>query len=161
MEKRNEHNIEEQKLKELAPTLSAIPKKNVSNDPPASYFEKMQREVMQKIKPEISSSNKKSVFYLQRYGKIALAAGLALTLSIAIYLFSGQNPDIESPIGQSDDVIISEELYAEYLEEEEIIEVISNAELKNHSFFTENDEDAIVEYLIDEDINEALIVEQF
>lgn len=162
-----DHDSEREYLKELAPSL--FEKKIEAQDrAPKGYFDTLGDRVMNRIDAENSHRQnlpKKKTVKLINWKNIAAAAAIAGIIATAqfMYLFTKQ----DAPVAEKTNTSFPEELgtldMETYLSEEDIYEAFASSDLSAGSILTEEDEledELIIEYLLQEDLSEELIIEE-
>jgi hypothetical protein len=162
-----DHDSEREYLEELSPSL--FKKKIEAEDkPPEGYFDTLGDRVMNRIDAQNShrqNAPEKKVVRLVNWKNIGVAAAIAAVIATAqfIYLITKQ----DDPIAEETQTSFSEELgtadMETYLSEEDIYEAFASSDLSAGSILTEEDEledELIIEYLLQEDLSEELIIEE-
>lgn len=141
-------------LEELAPKLSKLQKENPF-EVPHNYFEKMQAEVLEKVKtPAIESAQSPWDVFLEKMQRwwapkpIFALAGTALL--VALFFFQN-NSEIKTDAFAAIDPLLLEDYVEENIEEFEFDELLELALEEGVSFsFGENEEEVFIDEVLDE-----------
>ena len=158
---KQDENTENEFLSELSPRLFNK-KIAVKADPPEGYFDTFPEKMKNRIAFENVKSTPKQGKLLKfvNYRNLAIAAGFALILSLLPFLKSVD--ESENNVASVNDIYIPATTEINdldgYFEDSEIIEAL--AESENTIFKpTSYQSDVIIDYLMYEDYNEDLLVE--
>ncbi len=152
---------EEEYLKDLAPGLFS---KDLEKDRsvPEGYFDSIEEKVLAKVETNAPESR---VFKLINYRNLAIAAGVAILLAFLPTLrtlLMNETVEIAEEVVDWDS--ISDDAATLYLSGEfDEEELYSELDWSNTETFTEEDlsEEAIIDYLMEENLDEQLLYESF
>jgi len=162
-----DHDNEREYLKELAPSL--FEKKIEAEDrAPKGYFDTLGDRVMNRIDAENShrqNVRKKKVVKLVNWKNVGAAAAIAAVIATVqfIYISTQQDDPVAEKIETSLPQDFGSTSVEDYLSEEDIYEAFASSDLSAGSILTEEEEieeALIIEYLLQEDLSEELIIEE-
>ena len=149
-------------LKDLAPHLFREDLEK-EREVPEGYFDGLEDRVLAKVRSEEREPEKGKIRRLINYRSVAIAAGLALILALVPYLM--QKEDAAEIAKEVDFEKVEEETAALYLAEEYDMDEIFYSELAEdipeEVYLSEEglDDEVLMEYLMENDISETLILE--
>lgn len=163
---------EEKELREIAPMLSEIPKYNPFAVP-GDYFEELPSRIQERVIENRRSSWSEQLAWLFR-PQFALAAVVIAIVAITVFLLvnnNGKENKMEVPIADnstvhdsvsSDSLSVSEEEALYSMDESALVETLENEQATTNETTTANsdNEDDIVTYLVENDIDVASIVNE-
>ena len=146
---------EDEFLEELAPRLF---EKRIEVKPkaPEGYFTNLEEQIRSKIESE-PVAPKGKVISLINFKNLAVAASVAVLLALVPYFFFNQ-PDQNTALVEDTTALEDEDLDA-YIDEASILEWAAEEDV-DMEWGSELDEDAVLAYLIDVNIEEDLIIEE-
>lgn len=144
-------------LEQISPLLAKLKKEQTPPELPANFFNNLQVDVIQELRPEFEKSPATSVEkgIFERFAdwlrtpQVAMAFGVSLLLmGVGVFLMNQPDPDAQDPWAN-----ISEESILNYLDENiddfEAISLMEISEEEEAIFDTELDDDLIDQYLED------------
>ena len=149
-------------LKDLAPHLFREDLEK-EREVPEGYFDGLEDRVLAKVRSEEREPEKGKIRRLINYRSVAIAAGLALILALVPYLM--QKEEAAEIAKEVDFEKVEEETAALYLAEEYDMDEIFYSELAEdipeEVYLSEEglDDEVLMEYLMENDISETLILE--
>lgn len=154
-------NNEEEYLKEISPSLFDE-KVKLNPEPPEGYFESFASKLNEKLpKQEEAKVRKISIVNMRN---LAIAASIAAL--IALIPFFSQNDNLN--VSQVDDTytaLAALELNVDDVSDYLDIDLIIDQTLEDEDFFIKNDtefsDSEIVTFLMDEDVSEDLIINEY
>jgi hypothetical protein len=162
-----DHDSEREYLEELSPSLFKK-KIEVDDKPPEGYFDTLGDRVMNRIDAQNShrqNAPEKKVVKLVNWKNIGVAAAIAAVIATAQFIYMSTQQD--DPIAEVTQTSFPEELgtvdMETYLSEEDIYHAFATSDIQAESIISKEDalnEDVIIEYLLQEDLSEELIIEE-
>lgn len=149
-------------LKDLAPHLFREDLEK-EREVPDGYFEDVEERVLAKVRSKEREPEKGKIRRLINYRSVAIAAGLALILALVPYLM--QKEEAAEIAKEVDFEKVEEEAATLYIAEEYDMDEIFFSELTEdipeEVYLSEEglDDEVLMEYLMENDISETLILE--
>lgn len=153
-------------LRKLSPTLFEQ-KRSVDDAAPDGYFEEFPGRVMDRIQTN-AQSNRRKIKYLN-IRNVAIAAAIALILASIPYLKSFFKSETKaptsteivqnSPANSETEIGTNDEIIATYIDESDLYAALSATDENYEISLSGSDPDLIVDYLIDEDVSNQMLIE--
>lgn len=157
MQNKDRHSDSEE-LKKLAPHLHEMSKDN-SFKVPEGYFEMLPTAVAERIAEQPAAPGITSIFKRYRTG---WATGLVASIALVVYLFNPSEPDttLSEVNSASFESYLENELIAEYSAEELEEEYLALYEEKQETASQEDFDQELEHYLLEEDIDLELLIDE-
>lgn len=159
---------EQEILRKLSPSLFAK-KQEVDQAPPEGYFEALPDRVMDRIRSEQKPAKATGHRRYINVRNVAIAAAIALLLALIPFLNSLNDaavlaPSTERAAQQTTPAptgadIETSTAFAAYIDEEDLYAVMTPGEVEAEIVLPDNYEEAIMDYLLDEDVPNQMIAE--